>query len=45
MIIEGENNVSTYSLMVTTMVLLYFGTFSGVLAYATIEESRHRQPR
>lgn len=37
--------MSTYSLMVITMVLLYFRTFSGVMAYATIDESRRRQAR
>lgn len=37
--------MSTYDLMVTTAVLLSFGSFSAVLAYATIDESYRRQPR
>lgn len=37
--------MSTYDIMVTAAVLLSFGSFSAVLAFATIDESRRRQPR
>ncbi|MFA6153616.1 hypothetical protein [Mesorhizobium sp.] len=37
--------MSSYDMMVITAVLVYFGSFSAVLAYATLEESRHRPSR
>jgi hypothetical protein len=37
--------MSTYDLMVVTAVLLSFASFSGVLAFATFDESRRRRAR
>jgi hypothetical protein len=37
--------MSTYDLMVVTAVLLSFASFSGVLAFATFDESRRRHAR
>jgi hypothetical protein len=37
--------MSSYDIMVITAVLVYFGSFSAVLAYAALEESRRRPSR
>jgi hypothetical protein len=37
--------MTTYDLLVVTAVLISFASFSGVLAYATFDESRRRYPR
>jgi hypothetical protein len=37
--------MATYDLMVITAVLVSFASFSGVLAFATFDESRRRYSR